>query len=141
MKHVITASVTIFLFGTALYFHDQSRRRGKRPDSETIRQELIRNASTNGSTVRAPGRIEGRTEEIQLRARMTEQISAVHVQHGDHVRAGQVLVSLDSDRLVSERDLAAARASQVGPRRSPIGRPQRSVRAVLIVLRCASSDL
>ena len=80
-----------------------------------LRAELIRNEA--GTTVRAAGRIEGRSEEIQLRARMNEQISRIHVRHGQKVSAGDVLVSLDSDRLVSERDLAAALLSEAKARK------------------------
>jgi multidrug resistance efflux pump len=39
---------------------------------------------------------------------MSEQIREIHVKRGQRVTAGEALVSLDSERLVSERDLATA---------------------------------
>ena len=107
MKHIITASATIFIFGTALFIHDRSRRSSP-PETQSPQDEVVRIANLASTSVRAAGRIEGRSEEIELRARMNEQISNIHVRHGQYVSAGDVLVSLDSDRLVSERDLAAA---------------------------------
>ena len=116
MKHVITAITTIFLFGTALFFHHRNSR-SPEPTPEGLQAELVRGANAGGNVVRAAGRIEGRTEEIQLRARMVEQIDRIHVRHGDRVKAGQVLVSLDSERLVSERDLAAALVEEAEARK------------------------
>ena len=116
MKHVITAITTIFLFGTALFFHHRNSR-SPEPTPAELQAEPVRSANAGDTVVRAAGRIEGRTEEIQLRARMVEQIDRIHVRHGDHVTAGQVLVSLDSERLVSERDLAAALVEEAEARK------------------------
>jgi len=116
VKHIITAIATIFLFGTALFIHDRSRRSSP-PATQSPQDEVVRIASLVSSSVRAAGRIEGRSEEIELRARMNEQISNIHVRHGQYVSAGDVLVSLDSDRLVSERDLAAALLAEAKARK------------------------
>ena len=58
--------------------------------------------------IRAAGRIEGRTEQIGLRARLAEQIEQIHVTQGQWVAKGETLLSLDSELLLQERNLAAA---------------------------------
>ncbi|WP_165440597.1 HlyD family secretion protein [Rubripirellula amarantea] len=59
-------------------------------------------------TIRAAGIIEGRTELVEILARITEQISRVAVSKGQWVRQGDVLIELDSERYVHERNLANA---------------------------------
>ena len=58
--------------------------------------------------LRAPGKIEGKTETIELRARFPEQISRVKVHRGEWVTAGQVLIQLDPVRLEQEHQSARA---------------------------------
>lgn len=61
-----------------------------------------------GPLLRAPGKIEGTTETIELRTRISEQIVVVHVTKGIQVSRGDLLVSLDSVQLIQKRDLAKA---------------------------------
>lgn len=59
-------------------------------------------------TIRAPGKIEGRTEAVELRSRIREQITEVTVSKGQWVVQGDVLVALDSEQLVQQFNLAKA---------------------------------
>ena len=116
MKQIITAFATIAIFGTALLVNERHRLSGQHESSVSV---ALRSGSAKvrPANVRAAGRIEGLTQEIELRARMVEQISLVHVEHGQPVSSGEVLVSLDAKRLVSERDLAAALLQESKARR------------------------
>ena len=81
--------------------------------------------------IAAPGRIEGRTENIDLRPRLTEQIAAIAISEGDWVQRGDILVRLDAARYDADRALAEAELKQAqsrldrlvnGPRTSEIDR-------------------
>ena len=67
--------------------------------------------------IAAPGRIEGITETVEIRPRLSEAVVEVFVEEGDWVEQGDLLVRLDPDRLDAERKLAAAR-SYVAPKLS-----------------------
>jgi multidrug resistance efflux pump len=56
----------------------------------------------------APGRVEGITEEVELRPQIRGQIVALKVKEGDQVQAGDVLVQLDSKQYEHEIALAQA---------------------------------
>ena len=65
--------------------------------------------------IHAPGRIEGASEEIDLRARLFGRVEEVLVSEGQTVAPGDVLVELDAvqqecDRVAAEAELAAAEA-------------------------------
>mgnify|MGYP001814725680 CR=1 FL=1 len=99
MKHVITASATILLFGTALLLNEKHR---KSASTRTVPEpsiDAIQTIANTGDAVRAAGRIEGRTEQTELRVRVAEQIREIHVSEGMTVVAGAPLLSLDADRL------------------------------------------
>lgn len=107
MKHVIIAVTTIVVFGTGLFLHERNRR-NEQPSAESLREGFLQSPGNGVSVIRAAGHIEGRMEAVEVRARTREQIRKIHIQRGEVVTAGQILVSLDADHLVSERDLAAA---------------------------------
>lgn len=118
MKNTITAAITVVLFGTALFVVEQNRLR-----QLPIKQEVPVNPVANierTEAVRSPGRIEGLTEVVDLRARITEQIQQIHVTKGQWVEAGEVLVSLDSSQLMSLRDLALANLTKAEARKDRI---------------------
>ncbi|MEM8668688.1 MAG: efflux RND transporter periplasmic adaptor subunit [Planctomycetota bacterium] len=109
MRNSITVMVTVTLFGTALLVIEQNRHRQfARPTVEINPVATIEHFDA----VRAPGRIEGLTEEIELRARVSEQIQSINTTKGQWVERGQALVSLDASQLVALRDLAAARLKE-----------------------------
>jgi HlyD family secretion protein len=56
----------------------------------------------------APGRVEGLTEEVQLRPQIRGRIVSVPVKEGDQVAAGQVLLQLDPSEYEHEVALAEA---------------------------------
>ena len=62
--------------------------------------------SLQGATIRASGNIEGKTETVEMRARITEQVLAVKVVRGQTVTPGDVLIELDSGQLKRKLDLA-----------------------------------
>ena len=94
------------IFGGALFINEQRRR------SEPVQTKAFDETSISGvagkAILRASGTIEGRTDNVELRARIVEQITQIHIKKGQWVSAGEVLLSLDSQRLVQERDLAVA---------------------------------
>ncbi len=114
MKSVITITVTVVLFGTALLVAEQHRKSGYAARSDD--PAAIPGAASQ-AVVRAPGRIEGQTREIELRAQIAEQIHEVYVNKGQWVSVGQPLLSLDASRLTSERDLAAALLAEAEARK------------------------
>jgi HlyD family secretion protein len=73
-------------------------------------------SSTSESTeVHAPGRVEGATEEIDLRAQLFGKVDEILVREGQTVEAGAELIRLDGARqeyecAAAEADLAAAEA-------------------------------
>ncbi len=105
MKHITTILITAVIFGSALMFIDQQRL----PLGDvTPRPVRTTSSAATSMVVRASGRIEGRTQEVELRARIAEQITEIHVEKGQWVSKDDLLVSLDSARFESERDLAAS---------------------------------
>ena len=60
------------------------------------------------STVRAPAKIEGVTETVELQACISELVIAIEVESSDWVKQGDVLVSLDSAQLTQQLELAKA---------------------------------
>lgn len=82
--------------------------RDRRP---VVASKTVDPAATIAPTaaVRAPGRIEGLTEEIELRARHNEQVQEIRVAKGQWVQRGDVLMVLDPSKLQAMADLAAAR--------------------------------
>lgn len=109
MKNVITTIVVVLIFGTALFVNERHRKSNQ--EDSRIDEHLMPGVAGT-EILRAAGRIEGRTDEVELRARIIEQINQIHVTKGQWVSAGEVLLSLDSERLAAERDLAAALLAQ-----------------------------
>lgn len=56
----------------------------------------------------AYGWIEGMTESVEIRAQLSELISAIEVKRGDWVRKGTVMLMLDDARFAFEEELARA---------------------------------
>ncbi|MDG2222004.1 MAG: efflux RND transporter periplasmic adaptor subunit [Rubripirellula sp.] len=118
MKNTITATITIALFGTALFVVEQNRQRHLSVRPEINVNPVAKIELTHA--VRSPGRVEGLTEVVDLRARISEQIQQIHVAQGQWVEAGEVLVSLDSSQLMSLRDLALAKLTEAEARKDRI---------------------
>lgn len=111
MRSWITITATVVIFGTALFLTEKSRlSKGSSKQARLANARVI--SAPTGETVRAAGVIEGRTDEVELRARVVEQIHEIHVNKGEWVQKGQPLLSLDDARFKSERDLAAALLSE-----------------------------
>jgi multidrug resistance efflux pump len=110
MKNLITTIAVVLIFGAALFVNERHRQ-GDSKQSRTIDEPSLPGVARK-EILRANGRIEGRTDEIELRARIIEQISQTLVTKGQWVSAGEVLLRLDSERLSAERDLAAALLAQ-----------------------------
>lgn len=58
--------------------------------------------------VHAPGRVEGATETLQLRPRISGRLVKLLVEEGQYVSKGDCLLQLDDDELKQQRDLSAA---------------------------------
>jgi multidrug resistance efflux pump len=110
VKNSITAIVTVVLFGTALFVVEQNRTIVE-SDKPSVTVNPVATIE-HTVAVRAPGRIEGLTEEIELRARTTEQIQQIHVVKGQWVEQGEELIRLDDSQLASLRDLAQAQLTE-----------------------------
>ncbi len=102
---ILTLCVTAIAFlGVAIDHQSQS---------EPERMEPL--PITQQEWIYAAGRIEGLTEEIELRPQIHGRVTQVHVSMGDVVEAGTVLMSLDDSQYrhalsLAQAELATARA-------------------------------
>lgn len=116
MKNFILALVIGFIsFGPCLYLYERVADKDPSDSFAThitqwrsVADEFAPEHSPVGATLRAPGKIEGLTETVEVRARIDEQITKIHVAEGEQVSKGDLLVSLDSESLIEEKRLAAA---------------------------------
>ncbi len=108
MKMIWTAvAVTVAIaYGTTLAFVEFQQPYGARSTDAPV--SVAHQTAFENAFVRASGLVKGRTEEIELRARLDEEISDVRVARGQWVDKGTVLVCLNSKSLSHERDLAEA---------------------------------
>ncbi|TWU39725.1 HlyD family secretion protein [Novipirellula artificiosorum] len=115
MRTIFTAIATIVIFGSALAVHEHRRQSlgiGTQPLDGVPIQALV-----TQRTIRAAGRIEGRTDSIEIRARLAEQIDDIFVARGQWVSAGDVLLALDAARFIKECDLAQALLSEANAKK------------------------
>ena len=108
MRNVLTIAAAATVFGSSLLMIQRHQGADGYSEKSVLKAQLTSGLETAPQIIRAPGRIEGRTETVELRARIAEQIREIHVDLGEWVSAGDLLVSLDSDRFQGERDLAEA---------------------------------
>lgn len=110
---VLTAAIVVLAFGGLLLTYERGRGVSERPEElqPASLQPLI-----GGKVIAAPGKVEGRTESAELRARLSERIAEVRVQEGDRVKQGDVLVRLDDSQYEAERALAVAELQQAESR-------------------------
>lgn len=106
MKAFWTVVVVALVYGSVLFAVEQKRLETQDPAVARAKSPSV--AAAKPHLIRASGRIKGRTEEIELRALIDEQIIQVHVQKGQWVTHDEVLVSLDPKPSIYERDLAEA---------------------------------
>jgi len=106
VKNSIVAIATVAIYGSALFIFDQGRQRPMDDGGSIIQGDV--DSEVVGRAVHANGWIEGRFEAVELRARISEQITGVHVARGQRVSANEELISLDALSFIKERDLAAA---------------------------------
>lgn len=67
---------------------------------------------TASAKIFAPGRVEGATQEIELRPQIRGQIISIPVREGDIVQPGDVLMQLDPRQFEHEVELAKAEIAQ-----------------------------
>ncbi|MEM6365949.1 MAG: biotin/lipoyl-binding protein, partial [Planctomycetota bacterium] len=60
----------------------------------------------SASIIRAPGRITGETEQIEIRSRVVETVQQIHVKEGQRVKRGQLLITLENEIRKQECRLA-----------------------------------
>ncbi|MFG0255406.1 MAG: HlyD family secretion protein [Rhodopirellula sp. JB053] len=99
---------TMFICCVGLSIVENKRQRTAIPQSSLV---STRNPSAR-LTIRAPGRITGQTEEIELKPQVIEPITEIHVRRGDQVEAGDLLATLDRDSMRYEMQLASAMVQQ-----------------------------
>lgn len=76
---------------------------------DQTRPKIVRESPLDTSgMIRASGRIEGLSDQVEVRARISEQILAIDAKEGDWVRLGDRLVQLDTEQLVEQQKLADA---------------------------------
>ncbi len=116
MRRLIAVAVLIVLVGVAWRVLGSSRRQAAPPPTEVAVPVEVRpvEARTLVETVVAGGSVAA-VEEVTVTTKLTGRVQAVLVKEGDRVRAGQVLVRLESGELAAqvhqaEANLAAAQA-------------------------------
>lgn len=138
MKTLASVIVIMLVVGSALVISESQLR--PVPIPQLNRSEPSFRPAPSADTMRAAGRIQGRTEEIELRAQLAEQVQKINVVKGQWVSTGDVLLNLDPSRLTAERDLAAAmlalaRAKKVrlenGPRSTEIETARQEYQATM----------
>lgn len=102
MKLFWTTVVAVLLSGTAMFVFEQQTL----PNYAAVDKGLA--VLPRKSIIRASGQIKGHTEEIELRARIREQITEVRVVNGQWVTKGTVLVCMDPLPYTQQRNLANA---------------------------------
>tara|TARA_R110002049_G_scaffold285698_3_gene466871 strand:+ start:14728 stop:15783 length:1056 start_codon:yes stop_codon:yes gene_type:complete len=109
MKTTTTTIIVLIIAGCTFAMIDQQKLAEQ--DSHAKLSSTIAKARSGvdaGGMIRASGRIEGRTERVEIRARIDEQIESVRVHEGQWVNKGDLLIELDSEQLLQHRQLAAA---------------------------------
>lgn len=105
MKQLLFAG-TLAAVGTGiLIFADQYQ---QSTATTSARPAVIERAHVKAA-VHAAGRIEGTTENVQIRPQFPGRIESVLVARGSRVQQGQLLFKLESRRYEAQRDLATAR--------------------------------
>ena len=109
MKPTVTTIIVLIIAGCTIAVIDQQNRSPDPPQQKMHPTSALGRSSTNKrSPIRAAGRIEGRREQVEIRARINEQIDHIRVREGEWVDKGELLVELDAERLSQHRELAAA---------------------------------
>ena len=109
MKPTFTTVIVLIIAGCTIAVIDQQNRSLESsqpkmpPASRAARDSMIA-----AGPIRAAGRIEGRSEQVEIRARINEQIKRVRVREGKWVDQGELLIELDAEKLSQHRELAAA---------------------------------
>lgn len=107
MKQILLAGSLAAIGTTVLIVADQKQR-------ATSRQNIVSQVASDAPvkrSIHAAGRVEGQTDAVAIRPHFPGRIEQVVVARGMRVVRGQVLFTLEDDRIEAQRDLAAARLS------------------------------
>ena len=77
-------------------------------NTPTVAPEMTKSVDSGCREIRAAGRIEGATPEIEIRPRVSGRIEKVLVRPGQFVEPGQILLQLDDRRYRQDVAIAAA---------------------------------
>ena len=111
MKTTTTTIVVLIIAGCTLAAIEQNRTQ-KSPQRKLRTPYIVGDThQIQSGIIRAAGRIEGRTEQVEIRARIAEQINRIHAVEGSWVRRGDLLVELDAERIAQQQQLAVAELS------------------------------
>ncbi|WP_372725885.1 HlyD family secretion protein [Novipirellula sp.] len=104
---LLVSTIVVVLVGVPAFLVYENQRQQELSRQHAVDANAI-SRSMAAKVIRAAGRIEGRTEQVELRARIAEQIDQIDVTQGQWVSKGDTLLRLDSELLLQERNLAAA---------------------------------
>lgn len=113
---IVTVLIVAVVFGGLLVTFERARVANRNAGAANVRSGSGATSSNRWpldpdgaiDRIAAPGRIEGITETVEIRPRLSEAVIEVLVEDGDWVGEGDLLVRLDPDRFEAERKLAAA---------------------------------
>ena len=107
---VTTTTIIVLIIAGCTFAAIEREKSASSPSVKMRLPNAVNGIDTSRNTlIRAAGRIEGRTEQVEVRARISEQIGKVHVIEGQWVRKGELLVELDGEQLAHQRQLAEAK--------------------------------
>ena len=109
---MLTGVATMAVSGWILWSRGGSGVVREQAPTPEVRSEDATASRSDGSRIVAPGRVEPRSEALEVSAEVSGRITSLHVEEGDHVAAGTVVVELE--RAEYEARVATARAALAG---------------------------
>ncbi|HLH03911.1 MAG TPA: efflux RND transporter periplasmic adaptor subunit [Bryobacteraceae bacterium] len=95
------------------------------PTVAAMHENAARSAETDAVIVACPGRIEGRSDTVQVGAAADGVVQAIHVREGQKVKAGEMLAEIGCSDLESALRVAQAEAESVRQARARLLRGSR----------------
>jgi HlyD family secretion protein len=95
------------------------------PTVSAMHEHTAKSADTDSVVVACPGRIEGRSDTVEVGAASDGVVQAVRVREGDRVKAGQLLAEIGCSDLESALRVAQAEAESVRQGRARLLRGSR----------------
>ncbi len=103
LNQTTTIIVTIGLCALGIAIAEVSRDKWQ---DDPAASALVEPTRLSARIIRAPGRITGATEEIEIRSMVIETVDQIHVKEGQRVKRGDLLITLQNEILQQECRLA-----------------------------------